>query len=406
MLRTAMISVVSLAPLMAAAAQDGARQDPGADRRAGLAVHVYGVSESGQPLPRVREGQRPSIKDPAELAGLPPMSLVHVVGFLTVDTAGHYEFEIIGASPMLRIGEVQVIGSGHEGRSFGSVVLQPGEHPLQMSGVSGAEARPLALRWKSPRMPAFGDIPADVLSHDKASLQPPPGAQEVKLSTPHPQATSPVHNTLSDAEKAAGWELLFDGQSMDKWRGFHREDVPAGWQVIDGAITRVGSAGDILTRDQYENFDLYLDWRIAPAGNSGIFYHVRETSDGGERYGAVWQTGPEMQVLDNGSHPDGGRADTAAGANYALHAPIGDATRPIGAFNTARIIVRGDHIQYWLNGIKVVEFDRGSDEFKQLVARSKFASMPGFASYRSGYIALQDHGDLVQFRNIKIRRLE
>lgn len=211
----------------------------------------------------------------------------------------------------------------------------------------------------------------------------------------------PPHNTLSQAEQAAGWMLLFDGKTLDAWRGFGRDDVPDGWQIVDGALTRVGPGGDIITRETFENFELSLDWRIAPGGNSGIFYHVQE-----QGYSAVWQTGPEMQILDNAGHPDGQDPSTSAGANYALHAPIGDTTRPVGAYNRAKIVVRGKHTQYWLNGVKVVEFEKDSDDWKKRVAASKFAQMRGFGRYSRGHIALQDHGDRVQFRNIKIRRLD
>jgi hypothetical protein len=340
-----------------------------------------------------------------------PGSIVEAAGFIVIDVAGHYEFELIGAAGgSVRIGDVEVLAAATSlrpgTRQLGGVDLAEGEHPLQVFAVAAGSG--LSLAWKSPRMAAFGEVPPEVLMHEKDNIRPTePGMKKIEVRAVDQEAApAAVHNTLSDAEKDQGWELLFDGHSMEKWRGYGREDLHDGWKVIDGTIARVGGGGDIITREQFENFDLLIDWRIGPAGNSGIFYHVQETSEGGERYSAVWQTGPEMQILDNQGHADRAQASTSAGANYALHAPIGDATRPIGAFNRARIVVRGDHVQYWLNGVKIVEFDRGSDDFKELVAASKFASMPGFAKYRRGHIALQDHGDPVQFRNIKIRRLE
>jgi hypothetical protein len=405
MLRTAGIFFLLLAPVAATLGQDSST-----GRRPGLAVHVY---ERGD-----RDGQAPSTSavvaslEPGgqeALRGLRAMSLVRAGGYLTIDTAGHYDFELLGAAAGgLTIGDAAVISiaGAAEGQNRGGVALTPGEHPLHLHAVVAGGEQALTLRWKSPRMAAFGAVPAEALSFDQADLQRPKDVAKVGAERQEKAEAPVMHNVLSDAEKAQGWELLFDGRTMEKWRGFGREDVHEGWAVVDGAVTRVGGGGDIITREQYENFDLYLEWRIAPAGNSGVFYHVREVAENGERYSAVWQTGPEMQILDNQGHADRAQASTSAGANYALHAPIGDATRPVGAFNAARIVVRGDHVQYWLNGVKVVEFDRGSDDFKQLVARSKFATMPGFAKYRRGHIALQDHGDLVQFRNIKIRRLE
>ena len=173
-----------------------------------------------------------------------------------------------------------------------------------------------------------------------------------------------------------------------------------GWAVQDGCLTRVGPAGDIITDGQFENFELTLEWKVQPGGNSGIFYRVSERGD------AVWSSGPEMQVLDNALHPDGENPMTSAGSNYALHAPTFDATYPAGCFNSARILADGRHIEYWLNGEKQCEFDIGSPAWNALVARSKFASMPMFARFRKGHIALQDHGDWVWYRNIKIREIK
>lgn len=186
------------------------------------------------------------------------------------------------------------------------------------------------------------------------------------------------------------------------WRGFKKTELPNGWQMIDGALTRVGAGGDIVTREQYESFELTLDWKIAPGGNSGVFFHVVEDST----VNYVWETGPEMQVLDNRGHADGKTPSTSAASNFALHAPSQDVTRPVGEWNTARLIVDGPHVEHWLNGVKVVEYELWSDDWKQRVQGSKFKSMPRYGSARSGHIALQDHGDWVAFRNIKIRRIK
>jgi hypothetical protein len=151
------------------------------------------------------------------------------------------------------------------------------------------------------------------------------------------------------------------------------------------------------TEDQFDRFELSIEWRVSPSGNSGIFWHVTEEG----RW--VWETGPEMQVLDNGRHPDGRSMFTSAGSNYALHAPPEDHTKPVGLFNEARILVDGPHVEYHLNGHKQCDFELGGEAFKQLVAESKFKSMPMFATKPKGHIALQDHGDRVWYRNIKIR---
>ena len=211
------------------------------------------------------------------------------------------------------------------------------------------------------------------------------------------QTTKNVENTLTAEEKATGWRLLFDGKSTSGWRGFKQQAPPAGWQVVDGALTRVGSGGDLMTVDQFGSFELQLEWKIAPGGNSGIMFHVSE--DEAETY----YTGPEVQVLDNGGHKDGKDPLTSAGACYALYAPSKDMTRPPGTWNAVRLVVNGSRVQHWLNGTKVVEYDMASDEWKKKVAASKFNEWPKFGTLPEGYIVLQNHGDRVAYRNIKIR---
>ncbi|MEM6705561.1 MAG: DUF1080 domain-containing protein [Acidobacteriota bacterium] len=210
-------------------------------------------------------------------------------------------------------------------------------------------------------------------------------------------------NGLSADEAADGWQLLFDGNSLEHWRGFKMEELPAGWKVEDGTIVfappESGTRGDIVTKEQFENFELVVEWAVTPAGNSGIFFRVSEDAS------RTYSTGPEFQILDNGGHRDGQRAETSAAANYALHAATSDVTRPVGEFNEARLRVDGDQVTHWLNGEKVVEYRLWTDEWKAMVAASKFASMPGYGLNKRGHIALQDHGDLVRFRNVKVRRL-
>jgi hypothetical protein len=181
------------------------------------------------------------------------------------------------------------------------------------------------------------------------------------------------------------------------------QTIPAGWKVDEGAIHFVppteGQRADIVTKKQYENFELALDWAVTPGGNSGIMFRVSEDK------ARTYETGAEFQVLDNAGHADGKKPVTSAGSNYALHAPVKDVTRPVGEWNEARIRVEGAHVTHWLNGTKLLEYDLWSPEWKALVAASKFAAMPGYGLNKSGHIALQDHGDHVRFRNVKIRSL-
>jgi hypothetical protein len=195
------------------------------------------------------------------------------------------------------------------------------------------------------------------------------------------------------------WRTLFDGTSLDAWRGFRRDSVPAGWQVVDGALTRVSGGGDLITRDQFGDFELALEWKVAEGGNSGIMYRVTEDA------GATYESGPEMQVLDDGRHADGKSRLTAAGSLYGLYAAPAGVVKPAGAWNAVRIVAHGRHVEHWLNGVKVVECEIGSPDWEAKVAASKFKAWPRFGRAASGHIALQDHGDRVAYRDIRIRSL-
>jgi hypothetical protein len=204
---------------------------------------------------------------------------------------------------------------------------------------------------------------------------------------------------VTPAERKAGWQSLFDGRTTAGWRGYRKDSMPSGWQVIDGGLTRVDSAGDIITANQYGDFELSLEWQVARGGNSGIFYRV---SEDGEH---PWSSGLEMQVLDDAEHPDGGSPLTSAGALYGIYpAPRGIA-RPVGEWNVVRIVSQGNHVEHWLNGVKVVEAELGSPDWEARIKQSKFAKMPRYGRNSSGHIGLQDHGDRVSYRNIKIRPL-
>ncbi|MDE2806757.1 MAG: DUF1080 domain-containing protein [Gemmatimonadota bacterium] len=205
-------------------------------------------------------------------------------------------------------------------------------------------------------------------------------------------------NRLTAEEAAAGWTLLFDG-TLAGWRGYRRADTPAGWSIEDGILTFTPGVGDgdLMTREQFGDFELALEWRIAEGGNSGIFYRATEA----ER--APYWTGPEFQILHNEGHPDGRTPETSAGSNYALHAPIEDVTRRVGEWNRVRIVLDGARVEHWMNDVKVVEYELWTDEWRDLVASTKFVDWPAYGMAHTGHIGLQDHGDPVWFRNVKIR---
>ena len=200
-----------------------------------------------------------------------------------------------------------------------------------------------------------------------------------------------------------GWtDLLASGTSA--WRDYGLQTLSPGWTY--DATTRVltrsaggGSGGGIITKEQFSDFELEIEWKVGPRGNSGVFYHVIEGPP------VIYHNAPEYQILDNSGHPDGRNAATSAGANYALNAPISDVTRPIGDWNQTRILVRGAHVEHWLNGTKVVEYQLWTPEWTAAVKASKFNQWPGYGLGRRGHIGLQDHGDIVSFRNIRIREL-
>jgi hypothetical protein len=173
--------------------------------------------------------------------------------------------------------------------------------------------------------------------------------------------------------------------------------MPAGWQVVEGTLKRMAPAGDIVTAEQFADFELRLEFMVQDSGNSGIMYRVSE--EGAESY----HTGPEMQVLDDAGHPDARNRLTAAGSCYALYPSPPGIVRPARQWNDVRLVVRGAHVEHWLNGVKVVEYELWSDEWRARVAASKFREWPAFGMSRRGHIVLQDHTDLVAYRNIRIR---
>jgi hypothetical protein len=207
-------------------------------------------------------------------------------------------------------------------------------------------------------------------------------------------------NTLTAEEQAAGWKLLFDGKDAAPWwRGYKKDGFPDKWVVEDGALVRKGG-GDLITKDQFESFEFSVDWKISPAGNSGVMFKVLETD------GPPYVTGPEAQIQDN----EKGHDPQKAGWMYQLYPASVDTTKPVGEWNhfvlkCQRTPAGTYACEHWMNGTKYVEYEIGSADWNEKVAKSKFAKMPGFGQAAKGHICLQDHGNEVAFRNLKIRVL-
>lgn len=211
-------------------------------------------------------------------------------------------------------------------------------------------------------------------------------------------------NELTDSEKADGWKLLFDGKSLDQWQGLAKPEIGAGWQVKDGTITitKSAKAGDIITKDQFSNFELAFEFRLSKGANSGLKYLVnRKLASGGHGVGY------EFQVLDDANHPDAklgqNGSRTVASLYDILPASKDKKVNPPGEWNAARLIVKGNHVEHWLNGAKVLEYERGSEAYRAALKGSKFTKIAGFGENQEGHILLQDHNDEVSFRNFKIK---
>jgi hypothetical protein len=208
-------------------------------------------------------------------------------------------------------------------------------------------------------------------------------------------------NTLTDTEKAAGWRLLWDGKSADGWRMPRTDSFPTkGWQMTNGILMVLsnGGGGDIISKERFSQFELMVDFKITERANSGIKYFVQPN---------LSAVGLEFQILDDARHPDakaGRNGNRTLGSLYDLiPATTSKQSNPIGEWNTARIVSTGKRVEHWLNGVKVLQYERGSDEYRRLVAASKYKDIPQFGEWADGHILLQDHGDCVSFRNIKIR---
>jgi hypothetical protein len=207
-------------------------------------------------------------------------------------------------------------------------------------------------------------------------------------------------NTLTSAEQAAGWRLLFDGHTTEGWRGYRSQTMPAGWKVLDGTLRKEAVTGDIMTVEQFGDFDLRFDWMIAPGGNAGVFYWATE------EYDRIYWSAPEFQLLDDATAPDRLNRLTAAGSVYALYPAPAGFVKPPNEWNTSRILVRRGHVEHWLNEHKLLEYELGSAEWDAKVKASKFKDYPNFARAKRGYIGIQgDHSGMLALRNVKVRPL-
>lgn len=202
----------------------------------------------------------------------------------------------------------------------------------------------------------------------------------------------------------ADWQVLFDGKTTNGWHSYGKTTAGTAWKVADGVLfldTAHNDKKDLLTNEEFENYDLKLEWKISPKGNSGIIFNVKEDT----AYKNTYETGPEMQVLDNDGHADGKIIKHRAGDLYDLISCTKETVKPVGEWNEVEIIVNNGKLDFFLNGTNVVSTTMWDDNWKKMVAGSKFKKMPAFGTIKKGRIALQEHGHLVSFRNIRIKKL-
>ena len=207
-------------------------------------------------------------------------------------------------------------------------------------------------------------------------------------------------NTLTPAERQAGWKLLFDGKTTAGWRGYRTDTVSSAWHVVDGILTKTVGTADIMTKEQYQDFELRFDWKLATGGNAGVFYR------GTNEFDHIYWTGPEFQLLDDANAPDGKNRLTSAGSAYGLYAAPAGIVKPAGEWNSSRIILKGTHVEHWMNGQKLLEYELQSPDWEAKVAASKFKVWPKYGREPKGYIGIQgDHNGELSLRNIMIREL-
>ncbi len=222
--------------------------------------------------------------------------------------------------------------------------------------------------------------------------------------------TQAAENALTEAEKAEGWQLLFDGQSLDQWKGYNKQNVGSSWQIDNGVLQLKVEGGsmdgnDIITKEKFENFIFQVDFKLSKGTNSGIFYSVKEVENE-----PIWFNAPEYQLIDDESYVASSGLELTkrhlTGDNYDLQSSDENKQlNPIGEWNTAKIVVNNGHVEHYLNGKKIVEYNINSEEWANLVAGSKFSTYASYGKTSPGHIGLQDHGQEIAFRNIKIKKL-
>lgn len=220
-------------------------------------------------------------------------------------------------------------------------------------------------------------------------------------STPASSSSTAAGATsLTADQRAKGWRSLFDGTNTDAWRGYKEQRMPAGWSIVDGVLTKSGAVGDIMTKDQFGNFELALDWKLSKGGNAGIFYR------GTEEYDKIYWSGPEYQLLDDANHPDGQSRLTSAGADYGLYPSPAGVVKPADQWNSTLIVANGNTVQHWLNGQKLLEYEIGGADWTAKVKASKFLAYPHYGLAPKGHISIQgDHDGALAIRNVRIREL-
>ena len=218
-------------------------------------------------------------------------------------------------------------------------------------------------------------------------------------STPPAEGAPMAGQTAASSTPVTGWRSLID-PTLSAWRGYKEQSLPGGWTVADGVLSKDGDQHDLLSRDEFGDFELEFDWRLAPGGNSGVFYRATE------EYEHVYWSGPEYQLLDDARHPDGRSRLTAAGADYGLFPAPAGVVHAANEWNQSRIVARGAHVEHWLNGQKLLEYEVGSAGWKTALQASKFSAWPHYGAAPRGHIGLQgDHPGLLSLRNMRIRAL-
>jgi hypothetical protein len=211
---------------------------------------------------------------------------------------------------------------------------------------------------------------------------------------------STMQSAIRNPQSAMEWRSLFDGASLKEWRGYKTDKIPDGWRIESGTLAKDKPVADIVSKDEFGDFELEMDWKIGDAGNSGIFYR------GTEEYDHIYWSAPEYQLLDDVKADDNKTRFTCAGAVYAIFPSPAGHLKPVGQWNTARIVANGAHVEHWLNGVKLVEYELGSPVWEAMMHSSKFAVWPNYGRAKRGHIAMQgDHAGTLAFRNIRIREL-